>query len=255
MDKLEIKEAWEKWSKKSGVRLWVEPIEYTCVICGDELLEFHWEWKDNVYDCRICGGPHAVIDKRGEERCTYFAGGEYLAMTDEAEDAPFCGWCEENFHSHPDGTVTVYLDDGEKFSARYNGPLLHDPEIDGGLCYEGLSESVKGGIKEIVGGSRWVSTDAWRGYTQPGVAEAWERVCDGWVGWGSGGRPGVKFLNNLNQYAMEWEVSIICVAATTSNVLSTGVDVYVEGVRAEEVRGRIEGMDLSFGGDGHLGVR
>jgi len=59
----------------------------------------------------------------------------------------------------------------------------------------------------------------------------------------------------LPQHAVDWGVDVIAVAATTSNVLSTGVDVYVPSDRLAEIRAEVERINLSMGLDGRIEVR
>lgn len=267
MDKAEIKERLEEFCESNNLKAEAvlaaaegDPIIWECVICGDGFARFTFPYNPDgrdFYNCRLCGSPHLILDGYGDERCDQVVDGEVYIGIGEASEGSFCNYCEEGFSSHPDGTVMAYLASGGKFSARYNGPVLQDlaPWTLAETCNFGnLSEALQKAVKGIVGGSHWVSTGGWRGYEQPGDAEGYEKLLDGWVGWGAGGG-GVEFFQHLGQYAQEWGVDLLVVAATTSNVLSTRVDVYVPSDRLEEIREKVGEIDLGMGVAGYVSMR
>ena len=272
MDQVEIRERLDKFCESNSLDAEVlsqavegEPIVWECAICGEELVRWTFPYVKvgrEAYNCHLCGSPHLILDRYGDEQCDQVVDDElYIGMTEDC-GASFCSCCEEGFGSQPDGQVVVYQAEGGKFSGAYNGPVLQNVEGYYGEStgFYDLSAGVQAAVKGIVEGSHWVRTDGWRGYTQPGSAEGYEKLADGWVGWGASGG-GRDWLESLPEKAQEWGVDLIVVASTTSNLFSVGVDVYVPSAVVERVKAEVVGENLSMveaggrGIAGNLGVR
>lgn len=238
-------------------------------------------WYDGV-ECVICDEPldHTDYPEDSEYIGEYGGGSLYEALDDDVL-GHMCLYCREQWDSHANtlvvsdhrGRVTkVQYDDGILFDeAHFDRDLEPVPE---------LPDEIEAAVLSIVEDTGWVSTDAWRGYTSlPDDADEYVKAKGGWhssiTRTDASDRVNElldgRYHSHVEYYLDEDDDSdsdvinvddvesrdgerldfpVIGVFSTTSNVMSTGVDLYVPEDREDAIAQLFE--DVSSGYDGSL---
>ncbi|MDB9247478.1 hypothetical protein PN419_00455 [Halorubrum ezzemoulense] len=208
-------------------------------------------------DCIECGEP--LADMRYPEDSEWIgdvgSGAWYEAVDHEV--GHMCLGCRESWDSHAN-SLTVVLPDGTTAGARFDDGIMADkhPYGEQGVCLDELPDDVYAAVKAIVEGTGWVSTSAWRGYTKvPDEPAGFVTAQSGWHSTLTE-TDASDVINDI--LAGEYhsprdhglDVPVIGVFGTTSNVMSTGVDLYVPDGHADAITQLFEGA--SAGRDGSI---
>lgn len=215
-----------------------------CPICEEEFynLEAH-EGIEDVDSCGICGWDECLIfDKWAYRRHMEYIEDRMVIFGDAPTN--ICHACEENFHYHPDGTIQLYSSLGEKFSSTYVGNYLQNiPEITGeGISYHDLSKEEQEMIQEVIEGTYYVSTDAWRGHHQTKTEGKYavKVHSDNILSMSQDAENLKKFDDTFKEVMNKMNIPHIRLVTTSSNIFSHGYDLFVPAKKSEEVEEVIE---------------
>ncbi len=153
------------------------------------------------------------------------------------QEAPLCRMCEESDMQYASTIKIVTLSEVCLF---YVGKHIRMTEFGDDLYF--------GVVKNEDISHTWVSTDAWRGYTETKI-KGWEMVMDGWTtgGWGDATAIRKQKFNQWYQDLCDMKITVPCsvalIADRTSNVFSTAITV---AVKTEDVELFKEWLDSDF---------
>ncbi len=230
-------------------------LEHTwkCAICGDEHFQIaaNEAVPENIGSCDYCGWDECLnFNDWGERECPECTADYYHSYL-ENDTGVMCRGCLEGFSYHPEGTIVVYdprLD--ATFKGIYVGKILQDfGEFDRDfLGLNEFDEDVQGMVAEIVGGSEYVSTDAWRGYNSinPKGDYAKELHSDQILSMSEDARNLKKFDDSLREVLEVVGIPYARVFTTTSNIFSTGYDVYILASMENKVNGVVEELKKAY---------
>ena len=186
-------------------------------------------------ECVQCDEPldHTGYPEDSEYIGEYGAGSWYETLNDDML-GHLCLYCRESWDEHAN-TLTVADERGQVAKINYeDGIIMDHAHYDRDLEPIGeLDGELENAILEIVSGTSWVSTDAWRGHTTvPDDADGYTKAKSGWHS-SITQTDASDVVNGLldGEYHHYGDhglnVPIIGVFSTTSNVMSLGVDLYV----------------------------
>lgn len=103
-------------------------------------------------------------------------------------------------------------------------------------------------ILNIVGGTHWVSTDAWRGYeSTPSKPDGYVQAGGSWHSTMT--RTSLSdAINDITAQEVVLSFPVLVAFTRTSNLMSTGLDVYVPAEHKEELRAEFEGASAGLDG-------
>lgn len=137
------------------------------------------------------------------------------------EDREYCESCRDSDLTYA-SVVTVYgpgyEPDSDGHQRYYIGSLFHEDRW--------------GEEPDLTFQQKWVSTDAWRGYSVTTI-EGWAEVIDGWStgNWGDGTsdrkQPFRDWVEGLHTGEIVPPCPVAVIADTTSNVFSTAIGIFV----------------------------
>ena len=139
------------------------------------------------------------------------------------QEAPLCRLCEESDMQYASTIRIVTLSEVRLY---YVGKHIRMTEFGDELSWDIAMKN-----EDISHG--WVSSDAWRGYTETKI-KGWDTVLDGWAtgGWGDEVARRKERFNLWCQDLLELKLEVPCPVALifdlTSNVFSTAVTVAVK---------------------------
>jgi len=191
-----------------------------CIICGESIDGMDYA-EDHDY----------VLD---DEHATY-------RRIDDGPTGPMCLYCRESFDSHSD-TLVIAMPDDTKAKYEYDSGIMFDHSIYSREFLEprDLPADVFDAAVEIMGGQHWVSTDAWRGYSEtPGRGGDFVRVENSWHST-MDRTDASDLINDLSNGEAGAEFPVITVYARTSNVFSMGIEVYAPEARVEDIKDMFE---------------
>jgi hypothetical protein len=205
---------------------------------------------DNSYgDCIIC--EECIDDMDYPEDSWYVSADLYSTYRriDDGPTGPMCLYCVESFDSYSD-TLVVTFPDGLKAKYEYDDGIMFDHSIytrdfvEPGDMPAGVFEAAV----DIMAGSRWVSTDAWRGYsTTPGSAGDWVRVKNSWHS--TMERTDVSdLINALSNGEAGLDFPVMVVYAKTSNVMSMGIEIYAPEEHVEDINALFDNASARLAG-------
>jgi hypothetical protein len=155
-----------------------------------------------------------------------------------SQEAPLCRLCEESDMQYASTLQIITLNGVRLYHigkhirmTEYGDDLAYDDTIDP----EWVSHS-------------WVSTSAWRGYTETKL-KGWETIMDGWTtgGWDDATARRKQRFNQWCQDLCDMNIIVPCpvalIADRTSNVFSTAVTV---AVKTEDVELFKEWLDSDY---------
>lgn len=193
---------------------------------------------DHTYgDCIICG--ESIDDMDYAEDSDYVSHDEYATYRriDDGPTGPMCLYCRESFDSHSD-TLVVTMPDGSKAKYEYEDGIMFDHSIYTRefLAPDELPPEVFDAAVEIMAGQHWVSTDAWRGYSEtPGSGGDFVRVKNSWHST-MDRTDASDLINDLSNGEAGVDFPVMTVYARTSNVFSMGIEVYVEEDHTDDIK-------------------
>ena len=207
----------------------------TCVEC-DEPIDHTGYPEDSDYIGEY--GSHAMYQSIDDENIGHL-----------------CLYCRESWDEHAN-TLVVTDHRGRIGRIKFDDGILLD-EAHYGRDLEPLSElgdEIEDAVLSIVANTGWVSTDAWRGYTSvPDDADGFVKAKGGWhssvTQTGASNRVNELLDGELHDLGII-DIPVIGVFSTTSNVMSTGVDLYVPDGHDDAIAQLFE--RVSSGLDGSL---
>lgn len=169
---------------------------------------------------------------KGQRKCVscgkffdFEAFGFFGEVANEYEGKPICDTCRADDFNEPLASV-VLASDNEKYTGRigYYGVEVEDFSGYGsGTHFDNL-------VRDFANLLKWHASGAWRGSYQGEAPTGWERVIDSWFGSVDGHFPETA----VKKFHDKWEVEqdlpdfeIFVAFPRTSNVCSTGIEVYV----------------------------
>ena len=202
--------------------------------------------------CIVCGNERAEADYPADWEFVgeVGSGATYEAVGEDAETGWMCLGCRESWESHAN-TLVVADRDGVAAKVNFKDGILFDHGRFG-LDGESYVDVLPDVVEAIVGGAGWVSTDAWRGYhSMPDEAAEYSKVGGGWHS--SLTRTEMSdAINGLTDGELhrlgEVERPVVVVYSTTSNVMSTGIDVYAHDDDVEALRDLLNAASAGLDG-------
>ncbi|RLG42611.1 MAG: hypothetical protein DRO05_00610 [Thermoproteota archaeon] len=216
-----------------------------CYYCGEELT-----YKKLSKPCPYCGYDECWVNSNGECVCLEPIDDIEMWININYKGDEICRACAEIF-PHYASHLTLLNPDLENgiWKAQFDEGLLATPLSAAGEqeLFGDLDGEIQNAIAQIVGGTKWVKTDPWRGYTQtPEKADGWIMVVDGWHS-SLESSPFSDSVQALTKKNLDFP--LILVISKTSNVCAIGVSLYYRK-RDKEILLRM--VDLSTGGVGGI---
>lgn len=155
-----------------------------------------------------------------------------------------CGLCGEQLQSHAN-TLTVVSPCEDDVDPRWGeGPIVRFFYSDGVMMdpnedWDRLSEELQRCLKDIILGTVWHSTDAWRGHIKvpatAGLGHRWTRVLDGWHS-SMEHSDLAEACNALGKGETELDFPVVLAFLVTSNVCSIGLSIYTREEDVEAIK-------------------
>lgn len=188
------------------------------------------------------------VDKRGnvygDEFIMHIEGDRYIPVDTDADVLH-----RESFHEYANTMVVVLPFGRGKARIEFlDGVLFTGYEH----SYHDLPADVREAADAVVKGTGWVSTDAWRGYMKtPNSLPGFARAKSGWHSTMEQSSQ-AETVRAITDGDHPIAAPIIVVFGRTSNVMSTGLDLYIPEAFTEDMDALFDGTS---GAPGYAGVR
>lgn len=245
-----IRKLWEKHSiDPDGICL---SHTWECPICDEVYyeLESNPAILEELDSCRICGWEECLCFNDWGERCHP----EYVEsrVVDFGDNGyQICHHCDTSFHDRPDGTVHLVDPEFEiEFKGKYRGDYLYDLGAITGekLPFDDLPERDQEMIEEVVKGTYYKSTDAWRGHhktkTEGNFAVKIHDDCI--LSMSQDEKNLKKFDEGIQEILNMKEIPYIRLFTTTSNLFSSGYDLFVYSKTEEPLEDYVERLKTYY---------